>query len=318
MSLVAAQVRDILKDKMPDGIVVPQHNERGHFYLHVPTGQLFASVTTKCGILDAPHLKKWAARLAVEHMLENRSVIMNGLSEEREMLAKNAILVHQDHFEEAGDVGTRGHGVVDAYLQDWMATDSRPQDIRTFITETDSRVFAIARSAELFCKEWNVIPVASEMFIVSLKHKFAGTMDSLMMVLNVKKNGVVPCGAHTFLSMSTTNPNKVQCIFCKLSGEYELAIVDWKSSNSIDKVEYAMQTAAYWQGIYEMTGIRCKRIYIVRLDKSQAKYEVRVLTDRVAAFNAFRHATHIYDWLNDGHEKLIPALPKQAISFQTI
>jgi len=35
-----------------------------------------------------------------------------------------------------------------------------------------------------------------------------------------------------------------------------------------------MQVSAYWWAFFEMTGLRPKHIYIVRLDKDKAKYEV--------------------------------------------
>jgi len=329
------EIKKILAEKIPENLIVAQHNEVGHFYRHVPTGGVFPSVTTKGSILDAPHLKKWSARLAVEHFAANLHK-----RKDIEMLKKEAVLVHQDQFEEAGDVGTRGHGVVDEYLKEWIIKEVPRSDIRTVITDlvnttvdgekyNDPRVFAAARSAEMFCRDFHVIPVASEMKVCSLKHKFAGTLDSLMMVLNIETYGDGKCEdvndvsegkrrIHDFLSLSKSNPNKVKCLHCGLKGEYELAIVDWKTSNSIDKVEYAMQTSAYWQALFEMTGLRPKKIYIVRLDKKQAKYEVRVLTNRVAAFKAFKYTTRVYDWLNDGQEKLVSATPKEKVSLDDL
>ena len=327
MVLSALQIRDILREKIPANLVVAEHTETGHFYRHTPSNQLFASVTTKSGILDAPHLKKWAAKLAVEHLIqkiqllpvENRT-LPNMVSYQAE-----AILVHQDQFEEAGDVGTRGHKVVEDYLLQWMKTGVRPLDIRKFITENDPRLYAISRSAEMFCKDFHVIPIVSEMFVCSPRYKFAGTLDSLMMVLNVKEKGDDSCARqlnieggqgreHELWQASTSNPNKVRCVHCGLSGEYEFAIVDWKTSNSIDKVEYAMQVSAYWQALFEMTGLRPKRMYIVRLDKSQAKYEVRTIVNRSASFKAFVNTAKVYDWLNDGAEKLVSINKKERVS----
>lgn len=326
--LNAQQVQAVLKDKIPSNLVLAEHSELGHFYRHIPTNQLFASVTTKCGILDAPHLKKWAARMGVEHMT---NMILSDPSllhpSKIEIVQKAAILAHQGYFEEAGDIGTRGHGVVEAYLLDWMKNGRRPDDIRPYVVaanEEDSRIYAIARSAELFCKDFRVIPIASEMFVCSLKHKTAGTMDSLMMVFRETHKGDDTCEnqmtfdnvpkQHDFLPLSKSHPNKMKCLNCGLAGEYEFAIVDWKSSNAIDKPEYAMQVAAYWQCLYEMTGLKAKRLYIVRLDKAKAKYEVRVLTNRVAAFKAFTHTAKVWEWLNNGSDKLVTAFPRERVS----
>lgn len=333
-SLSIQQIRDILRDKIPEKTVVAEHTESGHFYRHVPTNQLFASVTTKGSILDAPHLKKWAARLAVDHLAQvllapGRISIPS--SEELDKLKHEAVLVHQDQFQEAGGVGTLAHGVIEDYLKEWIATDTRPADIRAFVTEEskDDRAIAAARSAELFCKQFHVRPVATEMKVASTKHRFAGTLDSLMMVLRVTDKGNnlceeqlnfdgMPGRAHDFLQTSTSNPNKVKCMNCNLAGEYEFSIVDWKTSNSVDKVEYAMQTSAYWQALYEMTGLKPKRIYVVRLDKKMAKYDVVVLTNRAAAFKAFTHTAKIYEWLNDGVPKLMAANPKERVSLNSL
>ncbi len=315
------QIREIIKNKIPSGLVVPEHTDTGHFYRHVPSNLLFSSVTAKCGILDSPHLKKWSAKLAVEYICKQVEIDPSLLQPGKIVTLKPAaILAHQDHFEDAGDVGTKGHKVIEDYLLDWMNTGNRPESIIPFVPNdsNDSRVIAIARSAEKFCKDFLVIPIVSEMKIASVKYKYGGTLDSLMMVFNKHTDGEKNCEKHDFLQLSKRNPNKVKCLLCGLSGEYEFSIVDWKTSNSIDKVEYAMQTAAYWQALYEMTGLKPKRIYVVRIDKAVCKYEVRVLTNRKQAFKSFFHAANLYDWLNDGNDKLINATPRETISLESI
>lgn len=328
--LSVEEIRQVLS-KIPGNLVVAEHTDTGHFYRYTPTNQLFASVTTKSNILDAPHLKKWSARLAVDHLTERIKLTPGVLSDVTvlDRYKAEAVLIHQDQFEEAGDIGTRGHGIVDEYLLQWMKTGTRPADIKDFVKEDDSRLFAISRSAEMFCKDFFVIPIASEMFVASKKHRFAGTLDSLMMVLNIKDKGNGSCAdsknlfdggplEHQFWQASTSNPNKVRCVNCGLSGEYEFALVDWKTSNSIDKETYAMQVSAYWQAIFEMTGLKPKKIFIVRLDKAQAKYEIRYVNNRPAAFKAFTHVARVYDWLHDDEEKLIPLNKKERVKLSSI
>lgn len=319
-TLTAEQIQLVLREKIPEGLVVAEHTNDGHFYRYIPTNVKYASVTTKNGILDAPHLKKWAARLGVEHLLLKIKADPSILSREQELeeLKHQAILVHQDEFEDAGDIGTRGHEVIDAWLQDWIKYGKRPDDVRAYIKGEDARLWAISRSAEMFCRDFNVFPVASEMKVVSLRHKFAGTLDSLMMVQNILERGDPKC-QHLYFFYTHKNLNKRICIHCKQKIELEFSIVDWKTSNSIDKVEYAMQVAAYWQAIWEMTGLRPKRIYIVRLDKTQAKYEVRVLANRAKARRAFLHCSKVWDWMNEGTgDKLIPLFTKERVALSTI
>lgn len=319
------EIRQILSEKIPKGIVTSEHTADSHFYRHNPSGNLYSSVTARCGILEAPHLKKWAAKLAVEFIIEK---VGSGTVDKArlEELKKPAIFAHQDAFESAGDVGTRGHAVIEDYLNEWMITGTRPSDIRKFIKDTDKqdyRVFAIARSAEQFCIEYGAIPIASEMKIASVKHGYAGTLDSLMMISKVTKVGNgscrgrkdmfgIPCGCD-YWRESNTDWTKLMCQQCGQKAEYVFSIVDWKTSNSIDKVEYAMQTAAYWEALKEMTGLRAKEIYVVRIDKDKAKYEVMRLADRSSAFKAFKHLSWVHGWLENGKDKMLDDRPKENI-----
>lgn len=304
----ALQIRELIATKIPKNLVVPQHTSDGHFYRHSVTNQVYASVTTKCGILDNPHLKKWSARLAVEYLDKHWSKVTPANKED---FYKAAVMAHQEEFEMAGDIGTEGHGIVDKYLQAWMSTGVKPKDIRTFVTGEDFRLYAITRSAEMFCNDFNVEPVASEMFVCSTKHRFAGTMDSLMMISRVIERGDSHC-AHEFWQTATgAKNNRHECIRCSRQIIKEFALVDWKTSNDIDKVEYAMQVSAYSKALYEMTGLKVKHIVIVRLDKSQAKYEVVRVANPNQAFKAFCHTAKVWEWLNNGEEKLPPLRPRQ-------
>lgn len=305
MTIAALQAK--ISEKIPPGLVVAEHTATAHYYRHVPTNQLFGSVTTKSGILESPHLKKWAAQMAIDLIDKNWH---NITPENKQEYYDAAILAHQNNFEDAGSVGTQGHGIVDSYLKEWIATGKRPDDIRRFIVGDDIRLYAIARSAELFCKDFGARPVASELLVASLKHKFAGTLDSLMVLEKVLEKGDLSC-EHEMWAVG--KKDKEECFKCGRTVELVFTLVDWKTSNSIDKASYAMQVSAYWQALYELTGLKPKEILIVRLDKHHAKYEVRRVAERPFAFRAFVHATKIYDWLNSGVSKLPPYAGKEYI-----
>lgn len=315
MILTAEKIQQIIKEKIPENLVLPEHTEDAHFYRHIPTNILLGSVTAKCNILDAPHLKKWAARIAAEHIIERAKRI-----EDLPGLKDSAILAHQDQFEEAGDIGTRGHAVVETYLLEWMATGKRPDDIRGFILEEDSRLYAIARSAEMFFKDYDVMPIASELFVASLKHQFGGTLDSLMMVTRITKKGDGTCAkSHDYWNESTRNPNKLICNDCVQKAIREFALVDFKTSNSISgKLEYFMQVSAYAQAFYEMTGLRPKRLLILRLDKNKAQYEVNEVLSPRLAFKHFAHCSKVYDWMNDSKPKERCLQERERISLDSL
>ena len=275
------EIQQVIAERIPDGLVVPAHTDEGHFYKHTGVNETYASVTTKGHISESDQLKLWAASQAVKYIDKNWDTIT---PENKKGIFQAAIMSHKDQFEEAGDIGTWGHGIVDEYLKWWLRFKTRPPDIRKFVKTEDSRLYAITRSAELFCKDFQFIPIASELRIASVKHEFGGTLDALGMV---------------------KSPLKKKHVF---------AVVDWKTSNSIDKPEYALQTSAYWGGFYEMTGIRPQIIFIVRLDKTQAKYEVMQVNKPGEAYRTFLHATKIYDWLHNKKDKLTPLNKKEKVS----
>ena len=278
-------IRAIIAEKIPSGIVNPEHDEYGHKYRHMPTNQLFASVTTKTGILANERLKRWAAKLAVDYIDKNWDIIT---PDNKVSHFKAATLNHEDELQDAGGIGTQGHDVVERYLNRWMETGERPDDIRRFIIGEDARLWAISRSAEQFCIDFDVIPIASELLVASEKHKYAGTLDSLMLIRQGNK--------HVF------------------------ALVDWKTSNSVDKPEYAMQVSAYWQALNEMTrrnpklartGLMPKELIIVQLDKYKKKYKVVKIVSRPDSFRAYKHVCKVYDYLHNGVSKIYPYSPKK-------
>lgn len=280
MKLSIDQIKDVLKEKIPEGLVVPEHTKTEHYYRHVPTNQLFGSVTARTGILNEDKLKRWSARLAVEYIDKNWNVIT---PDNKADIFEAAMQAHVKDFNDAGGIGTLGHGVIERYLKSWIEFGKKPRDIRKFIDGTDSRLWAISRSAEMFFNDFHVTPIASELLVTSLRYKYAGTLDGLVIVRNPATRKDL------------------------------LVLLDFKTSNSIKEAEYAMQTAAYWQALYEMTGLKPRETIIVHLNKEQAKYGVYRLFNRPAAFRAFRHCSHIYDFLNNGISKVLPFVPRQEV-----
>ena len=317
--LTVKEIQAVIKKKIPDSLVVPEHNERGHFYRHKVTKELYPSVTTKGGILDSPHLKKWSANQAVKHIDKNKDMLMDAIKQGQQKVIdsiyQGAVLAHQDQFEDAGDIGTKGHDVVDNYLKKWIAKDRRPADITKFVDFADTRILAITRSAEQFCLDFDVIPIVSELRVASIKYGYAGMLDALMMVARVLKPGDDPECMHNFWNSNTGHrkSNRFTCRNCYKKILYEFSLVDWKTSNSIDKPEYAMQVSAYWYAFWEMTGLRPVNIFVVRLDKNQKKYDAAKIPNRSGAFKAFKYAAGLYDWLEDGNTKLVSVNKKERI-----
>ena len=320
-------IKKILQEKIPSDLVTPKHSDNGHFYLHKISGETYPSVTTKTTVFNegSKKLQLWSARLAVERLTERLLVTPHvldtsqpGHAQTLETYQKEAILVHQDKFEDAGGIGTIGHGYIEDYLKDWIATGVRPEkDITRYIKENeDSRAWAIARSAEAFMNDFYLIPIASELFVASVKYDFAGTLDGLALVII----GAGECSnnsssiRHEWLNASTKNPYKMICRHCNKEATYKFALIDWKTSNSIDKVAYVLQVSAYWEALKEMTGLKPEELIIIKLSKEHAKYDAVRVVNHTDAFKAFVNVSKTYDYLWNGEKKMVPCVEKEIIS----
>jgi hypothetical protein len=68
------EIRQLISEKVPEGLIVPAHTENAHYYKHTPSGKLFSSVTTFMqGIVANPNLQVWASKLAVDNFVENHT-----------------------------------------------------------------------------------------------------------------------------------------------------------------------------------------------------------------------------------------------------
>jgi predicted RecB family nuclease len=84
----------------------------------------------------------------------------------------------------------------------------------------------------------------------------------------------------------------------------ELTLVDWKLANSIDDT-YAVQTAAYKKMFEKMTGLKIKRVRVMKIDKFSDKFKCYNVPGLPAALKAFQNISKVYDWMYDGKKKLI-------------
>lgn len=265
----APEARTIISEKVI-GKIIPEHSEFGHFY-RFPSGKLVSSVTTKL-VVDKPHLVKWAAKMAFEWMeQENRWQKLT--IENRESYLQGAVLAHTDVRDDAGNVGTQGHNVIDEYMKIWIATGNRPEDIRTLVPEgSHYRVVAIARAAEAIFNKFHCVPIATEIVVGSEKWNCAGSLDAMVMTE-------------------------------EFPGFPQLELWDWKSSNNISD-SYAMQVSAYKSFFEEMTGLKIAKCKVVKLDKYSDKFKIYNIPNLPSAFKAFKAISSVYDWLNNSKSKL--------------
>lgn len=282
------QLREIV-GKIPKDLVIPRHNEKGHFYEYLPTHEIFPSVTTKSHVLNTSgHLKKWAAQCAVDVIVDYVQM-PNAKFPVPEDVVISAVMNHNDIFKDAGDIGTQGHGVIERYLKEWLDGGVRPKNITDFILpdQTDIRITAICRSAEKFFNDFRVEPVASELFVANEKDKYAGTLDSLLVVTLA-------------------------------DGTKKFVLGDWKTSNSINKPEYAMQVSAYNKALWMMTKLEVDELWIIRLDKEYAKYEILCILHPELAYQAFVIVGQLYDIMNSNTLDLAKIIPRRTLSLSEL
>lgn len=308
------EIKERLSWINPDHIV-PDHDVTGHYYIFIPTRERFPSVTTKAGILESPHLKKWAAGLAVDHINKHWEQVASekGVSDE---LRKSAVMAYNDILEDAGDIGTEGHKVIEDYCKSWLETGKKPSDIKKFILGEDYRLFAIARSFERFVHDFEAVPIASEMLVANDKDKYAGTLDILMMLTKILDKTDKFCGENNHTWERIRKDSKIhKCKYCKSKMRRVFTLVDIKTSNSVDKIEYAMQGAAYWRALWDMVGLKTEEVIIVQVDKHKQKYKTVRILNKYKCYLAFRNVGKVYDFLSDGQSKLVPYTPKTQIFY---
>jgi DNA-binding CsgD family transcriptional regulator len=259
------KLKQVIKDKV-EGFWEPKHDAFGHHYKHKDFPNIQDSVTTKLGILNKPHLLRWAIKKGVEFLeVDKRYERLSG--PDREELINGAQSAYTDIRDDAGSVGTQAHDAFEIYIKEWIKTGVRPEDIKRYLkANADTRAIASARALESLFKSKSIVPVASEI-LVGIPRYSAGTLDFL-------------------------------CFW-----EGKLTLVDFKTSNAVDKTNYSMQVAAYLYFFKYMTKIPLNCAKIIHLSKDSVKFDVYNVKNVGAAWAAFKSVCAIYDWEHSRNEK---------------
>lgn len=263
------QVKELIQTKI-EGVWIPQHDEFGHHYKHRDTGTLVDSVTTQI-ILEKPHITPWAVEIGIRDFIKNVEFYDPKNEEQTQRMIETSKFAFRTPRDDAGNVGTRSHDIIEKYIDLWIERGDRIVDIRTLIDPSeDSRVFAATRSAERFFNENpGIVPIASELLVGDEKIWAAGTLDFLVMW-----NG-------------------------------ELWLLDWKTSNSATHDDYAIQVATYKYLFEKMTGLKIKGCMIIGVSKGYDKYIALDIPSPYQAYCAFLGISKAYRWKKNGRDKLI-------------
>jgi len=259
------QIRKLIKEKV-EGRVIARHTDTGHFY-ELENGSIVASTTSKL-IIEKPHLRNWAVKKGIE-WLEVGSRWENLQGPNRNEFMTGAIYAHTDERDIAGGVGSLAHDVTENYIKYWLKNGKRPVDIRQgFPANPDPRSVAAARSVEAFLLKYDIIPLASELLVGSIKRKSAGTLDFLCLM------------------------------------DDKLTLIDFKTSNQVSD-DYALQVSDYAYMFKEMTGLKIEKVIILHLSKDYDKFHAYSVPRLRDAYNAFCGLSKCYDWLHNNNKKLV-------------
>lgn len=132
------------------------------------------SVSQLCGILDKPQLVPWAAKMTAQAVASAWQPGVAYSASQIEEICMEAKKAHRVAKDSAGDLGTRVHLIVGAYVEgqlmpDGISDPGEKKSLENFIRVTQGW-------------EW----LGSEITLVSEEHRYGGTADAIARI-----NGVV-------------------------------------------------------------------------------------------------------------------------------
>ena len=306
------ETREEIMRKLPEGKVIPCHNEHGHFYevkefVGSPNkGPVYASVTGKLQILKDEGLINYKMNRAIDYF--RNFIFQNskkfGTMKEEELMIEidNACelssRVSQDILVDAGDIGTRIHDLREKVFNEWIKTGKRPDDFISFIPreEEDIRTISGMRALQKFCIERDYIPVISELYVYNHEYEIAGALDDIGYIRKELKEGINPNCNHCSLDLEgkesstimKTMSGKFECLQCGYQYTYELCLLDVKTSNQL-KDHYFFQVAMYGWMFREITKLKPSRYFILKLSKEDGRYKIEDLKKPTILSRYARH-----------------------------
>lgn len=276
MKLTAKQIQDRIGEVLPEGRVVPRHNDKGHFYeildgvLVDGAPPIYPSVTGKIAIIKDEGIINFKMNQAIQYVFRTYKYFNNeNIMEHLDKAARASM----DIFEEAGDIGTEVHDTRHLYFKDWIKTGERPISFEPYLRPevVDMRIKSSLRALNKFLDDYWYEPIACELFVYSHKLKTCGTLDDLGFIYEFenKENHEV---SHEMIQQE----NGFACLNCDFKAKKHLALIDLKTSNQF-KDHYFFQVALYWDMFKNLTKIRPEKCLIIKLSKEDGTYKVEDL-----------------------------------------
>lgn len=268
-------LRRIISAALPEGFVVAEHTEEGHFYRVNSKDHgkpLYPSVTAKLQVLKDEGLANWKMNQALQYVSEHylkftEQNIMEHLGKAEQLPA--------DIFHDAGDIGTTIHDARQVIFTQWIKTGKRPTDFPSFVTEDkkDIRAESALAALEKFCIKKNYVPIATELMVYSHKWGTAGTLDDLGLMWVEERKGSPDC-EHEIIESTTSNLDR--CVKCEAKYRWTFVLLDLKTSNRF-KDHYFFQVAMYCKMIHFITNLRPEKCFILKVSKEDRDYKLEEL-----------------------------------------
>lgn len=274
---------------LPEGKVIPRHNDSGHFYQVMCSGcvakgafhehekePIYPSVTGKLQILKDEGLINYKMNKVIEYVFAH----WNEFTAENIMdhLAR-AEAVPADVLHDAGDIGTYIHDVREKIFKEWIGTGKKPDDFLKFLKTVgeDPRAISGIRGLRKFVDERDYIPVECEMLLYSHALKVAGTLDDIGLMRKVMRESNLPDCRHEESIMHEVT-RVIRCARCEFKMRYEFVLLDLKTSNQF-KDHYFFQVALYYWMLGELLGRewRPESAFILKVSKTDGSYHIEDL-----------------------------------------
>lgn len=308
---LVTELRQNITTVFYDGRVVPRHTDTEHYYEDTEDGELYPSVTARTGILEKAHLKQWAANQAVDSMLMFLGSRSDYEPHELAEAAREARDAHKKRLDQASNWGTEAHDLVDRYVTLWI-NGERPASIKDLASPTTSgEAIAAALGAERFYHTHTLFPIVSEKKIISKKHKYGGTLDTLFVLGQpTKRKG----NSHCQHEWADKGKNKIHCLNCQREEDLVLLLLDLKTSNTVyNQYTYANQLAGYNLALKEMARVAPKLHWILQVKKNRPDYEVAVVRDIKHAEAGFLMMNQLAQYIESIDTPLVPLKQKNII-----
>jgi len=238
----------------------------------------FPSVTTILGIIAKPALVGWAKKMVALAIEPTLKAIKDGTIKPEDLdveeILKSAKANPKSIMEEAGDIGTQIHKVLEILVNQKMKHEDQDwEGAKTFIEHTgvlegkDDRIVRCVWAFIDWAKKVNFIPIESELMIYSRSIGYAGTLDAVGYVDNI------------------------------------LSVVDFKSSKAYYP-EMAMQLSAYRHAYAEMN--KKKKVagmLVLRLGKEDGEFEAIKVQNPAKNMIAFKSALNLWKWKQNTEKK---------------